>query len=273
MTFERGRAWQENVFHFIRILPLWLRFVVLLFFHWGGKEKKPNQLVVFFLGWVFNWIVGHYWELYECFFLVQEFLWLTWLDFFFFSLWKHLRRQRTGCFLPATVCGDSPPPSFKDYQSASEPLSYAARSSLVPEGPWTLPSIYPHPTSNLPRTWQDRKVARKALSAHANYLWKGSTQVPQLSEFRIHQNNISLVFAHLDMILWRNFRAFLADLYIRDMGIVELLSLENIFYKMPLLDNLLKKTLWLLCNKSGVTIDAPPIWRHKEGLPWIRIGI
>lgn len=42
-------------------------------------------------------------------------------------------------------------------------------------------------------------------SAHANYLRKSSGQdlypeIQQLNEFRIHQNNISLLFAYLDMI-------------------------------------------------------------------------
>lgn len=151
-----------------------------------GKRKK-NQRIVLFLGWVFNWRAGHYLELCECFFLVQEFLWLIWL--YFFSL----------C---GTTWGDSVQavfcqklfvwffsPSFKDYQPASEPLSYAPRSSLVPERPWTLLSMCP----------------RKAVSAHANYLRKGSAHVLQLSEFRIHQNNINLVFAHLDMMFWKKF--------------------------------------------------------------------
>lgn len=42
-------------------------------------------------------------------------------------------------------------------------------------------------------------------SAHANYLRKSSGQdfypeIQRLNEFRIHQNNISLFFAYLDMI-------------------------------------------------------------------------
>lgn len=199
VAFERGSAWQENVFHFIRVLPPWLLFVVLLFFHWGGKEKKKNQRIVLFLRWVFNWRAGHYLELCECFFLVQEFLWLIWLYFF------PLCGRTWGDSVQAVFCQQLFvwffSPSFKDFQPASEPLSYAARSSLVPERPWTLLSMCPC----------------KAVSAHANYLREGSAHVLQLSEFRIHQNNINLVFARLDMMFWRNFKGFLADFYISGM--------------------------------------------------------
>lgn len=52
------------------------------------------------------------------------------------------------------------------------------------------------------------------------------------------------------MILWRNCRGFFGRLlYIRDMGIVKLLSLENILYQMPLLDNLLKKNFGYYVRK------------------------
>lgn len=182
----------------------------------GGGEKKNNQQIVLFLGWVFNWRVAHYLELRECFFWVQEFLWLIWL--YFFPPVEAPEETLYGLFSANNCLWWFFSSSFKDYQSASEPLSYAARSRLVPERPWTLLSIYPRPPlptcHGLDKTW---KCPRKAVSAHANYLRKVSTHVLQLSEFRIHQNNINLVFAHLDMIFWRNFKGFLADFYISGM--------------------------------------------------------
>lgn len=82
-----------------------------------------------------SWRVDDYWELCYCFSLVQEFLWRICLYIFFpcGNTWGD-----------STLFSASPclwwffSPFFEDYPSAAEPLSYAAGSSAVQEGPWAL---------------------------------------------------------------------------------------------------------------------------------------
>lgn len=113
MSFERGRSWQVNVFHLICILPPWLPicgFVVLPL-----RIKKAGSF--FLLGRVFHW--GRLLLRIMLLFLLGPRIFLAYLTSLF-SPWKHLRRQYTGCFLPAAVCGDFSPHPLK---ITSPPLS------------------------------------------------------------------------------------------------------------------------------------------------------
>lgn len=159
MALERGRWQQENVFRFICIFTSMAPICGFVVFPFKMKEKK---WVVFFLRWVFHWGVGYYLELCYCFFLVQEFLWHIGLHFFFF-LWKHLRRQYTGCFLLTTVCGDFCPHPLR---ISSLLLShYPVPQGAAWSGRCMGSAQYLLPASCLPGIWQDGKLPSKPVSA------------------------------------------------------------------------------------------------------------
>lgn len=144
------------------------------------------------LGYVFHWKVVNHLKL---LFFIGSGIFLAFLTLFV-SLWWYLSFPAIFFFthyrwLPSTF--------FVHYQSASGPLSYLAGSHWILKGPEMLPPF------QLVMGLDSTGNCTLNQSAHANYLRKSSGQdfypeIQRLNEFRIHQNNISLFFAYLDMI-------------------------------------------------------------------------
>lgn len=104
MALERGRWQQENVFRFICIFTSMAPICGFVVFPFKIKGKKTGS---FFSQMTVSLRSRLLFRITLLFLLGSGISLAYWtLLFFFFFLWKHLRRQYTGCFLLTTVCGD-----------------------------------------------------------------------------------------------------------------------------------------------------------------------
>lgn len=173
-----------------------MSFISSVFYPWGSSLwlccfslENKNLVGFFFFGGVCHWRVGYYLELYYCFFLVQELLWHIRLYFFFpveapeeTVHWLFSAHHWLRWFFSL---------SSEGYQSASEPWSCAAGSSVAPEGPRALLSL--SSCFLLARDWTRQETARDTSVCPCKLFKKKFN--PGLiscdlavSEFRIHQN-------------------------------------------------------------------------------------
>lgn len=127
--------WDKSVFHFICILPPWLQFVVLLFFHWEGGKKV---VVTFFFPWITVSVRSRLLFRIILLFLLSSGVSLAYLAALFLSgsTWGD-RSLVVFCwrlwwfFLPV----------LWGWPVCSEPLSRTAGNLVVQEGPWSLLSV------------------------------------------------------------------------------------------------------------------------------------
>lgn len=173
MALERGRWQQENVFRFICIFTSMAPICGFVVFPFKIKGKKTGSFfsqmtvslrsrlllritLLFLLG---SGISLAYWTLLFFFFFPVETPEETvhWLFSVNNCLWWFLS------------------PSFEDFQSAAEPLSCAAGSSVVRKV-HGLCSVSP-PCVLLARDLTRWETAQQTSVCHANYLRKSSTQV------------------------------------------------------------------------------------------------